>query len=542
MTAGFAPYGKIRLGFKGTLALGIIAAATLGPTPTQNAVANGETRTLTIYHAHTGESATVTFRRYGSYDSAALKQLNWMLRDWRRDEPTNMDPRLFDVLWETYRETGSSSPIRVVSAYRSPETNGMLRRRSRAVAKHSQHMVGKAMDFHLPDVSMARVREIGMRLQRGGVGYYPTANTPFVHLDVGSVRSWPRMPRNQLERLFPDGMTVHLPADGTPLANYQSALAMIQSRGGSAFSYEDVTSPRRSLWAMLFGGEDGELEESAPQGRGARRGRPVAARGAPVQQVAVAQADSSSVFGIGAVPAPPEPAPPVVAVAQRGRAAVVRGKPQPLDDEATPASAAAPTQVASLGTPALEPEKPALKIANVPVPPRRPAGLKEDTLIAAAVPMPPTRPNAFAETTGSVAAADLPSAIKSGPTDTAKLVAVRVPVPPTRPVSLPRGPEPKLEVAKAPDVRAQEPAKVEPIRTVAPKSDTAKLDALMASVVTGSVKDARPEKVPLPSVKQSMGSGIVASRMGDNEPAEAGKLMRGVITRPLDAGLLKKGD
>ena len=89
-----------------------------------------------------------------------------------------MDPRLFDTVWEVYREVGSNEPVRVNSAYRSPETNSMLRRRSSAVAKNSQHMQGKAMDFYLPDVSADRLRAIGMRLQHGGVGYYPKPTRP----------------------------------------------------------------------------------------------------------------------------------------------------------------------------------------------------------------------------------------------------------------------------------------------------------------------------------------------------------------------------
>ncbi|HRK25514.1 MAG TPA: DUF882 domain-containing protein, partial [Beijerinckiaceae bacterium] len=237
-----------RLGVRSRLARlagsAVLAAGLLGPSGTQTAIANGDTRSLTLYHSHTQENITVTFRRDGSYDRSALEKLNWFLRDWRNDDATQMDPRLFDVVWATWREVGSGAAIRIVSAYRSPGTNAMLRRRSSGVAKNSQHIQGKAMDLHMPDVSMAKVREIGMRLQRGGVGYYPTAGTPFVHLDVGSVRSWPRMPRNQLERLFPDGKTVHIPADGTPLAGYEAALAEIQTRGGSALSYAEITSPR----------------------------------------------------------------------------------------------------------------------------------------------------------------------------------------------------------------------------------------------------------------------------------------------------------
>ena len=120
----------------------------------------------------------------------------------------------------------------VVSAYRSPKTNAMLRRRSRAVAEHSQHMLGKAMDTTMPNMSMEKVREIGMKLQRGGVGYYGASN--FVHLDVGSVRAWPRMSYDQLARLFPDGKTVHLAADGRTLARYEEARAEIEATGGIA--------------------------------------------------------------------------------------------------------------------------------------------------------------------------------------------------------------------------------------------------------------------------------------------------------------------
>ncbi len=162
-------------------------------------------------NVHTNESATVTFKRNGYYDAEGIKQLSWLLRDWRRDEPTSMSPRLFDILWEVHQESGSSEPFHAVSGYRSPATNAMLRRSSRGVAEHSQHMLGKAMDSFLPDVGVERMREIAMRLQRGGVGYYPTAGSPFVHIDAGSVRAWPRMSRDQLARLFPDGRTVHVP-------------------------------------------------------------------------------------------------------------------------------------------------------------------------------------------------------------------------------------------------------------------------------------------------------------------------------------------
>ncbi len=311
--------GWLRLGSKTArrrAALLGLAVATflLGIRGTQNAVANGDTRTITIMHMHTKEETTVTFKQDGRYVPAALEKLNWALRDWRTDEPIRMDPRLFDVVWEVQRQLGSEQPFHVVSAYRSPNTNAMLRRRSRAVAKHSQHMLGKAMDFYLPDVPTARIREIGMRLQRGGVGFYPNAHTPFVHLDVGSVRSWPRMTRDQLVRLFPDQKTVHIPADGRPLAGYELAKAEILSGGGAVAGYAVAdadegavaSSGRKSLWASLFGGDDEEADA-----RPVARGR----RGAPRQQPAVmayansgyldGNASDGGRFAVAVAPNPP---------------------------------------------------------------------------------------------------------------------------------------------------------------------------------------------------------------------------------------------
>ena len=184
----------------------------------QNAIAEGDTRTISLHHTHTNEDITVTFKRDGRYDEAALEKLNQFLRDWRRDEQIRMDPHLIDLVWEVQRETGSGAPIWVVCGYRSPETNAMLRRRSDGVARYSQHMLGHAMDFYIPGVPLEQLRVIGLRLERGGVGFYPTSGSPFVHMDTGGVRHWPRMTREQLVRVFPDGRTVHIPTDGKPLA------------------------------------------------------------------------------------------------------------------------------------------------------------------------------------------------------------------------------------------------------------------------------------------------------------------------------------
>lgn len=189
-----------------------------------------ETRSLKLYFMHTKERATITYKKNGRYIPSGLKKINRFLRDWRRNEPTNMDPRLLDLLWEVYRASGSRKHIHVVSAYRSPQTNAMLRKRSRGVATKSQHMLGRAMDFYLPDVPLKKLRRIGMQAQVGGVGYYPRSGSPFVHLDVGSVRSWPRMGRKELSSVFPKGKTLHLPKDGKPLPGYKQAMADYKKR------------------------------------------------------------------------------------------------------------------------------------------------------------------------------------------------------------------------------------------------------------------------------------------------------------------------
>ncbi len=190
-------------------------------------------RALKIYHIHTGETATIVFKRDGVYDQDGLRQLNYILRDWRKNRPTNMDPHLFDLLWQVYGASGSTESIHVVCGFRSPETNAMLRHRSRGVAKHSQHMLGKAMDFFIPGVPLGKLREIGLRMQVGGVGYYPTSGSPFVHMDTGNVRMWPRMSRTQLAQVFPNGKTLYVPSDGKPLPGYAEALAAYKSRKGT---------------------------------------------------------------------------------------------------------------------------------------------------------------------------------------------------------------------------------------------------------------------------------------------------------------------
>lgn len=192
--------------------------------------ASAETRSLKLYNAHTRESATVVYKRDGRFDQAGLTQLNRFLRDWRQNKPTKMDPKLFDIIWEVYRKSGATRPITVICGYRAPETNAALRRRSSGVAENSLHTKGMAMDFFIPGVPLAKLRAIGLQAQAGGVGYYPKSGSPFVHMDTGNVRHWPRMSRSELVAVFPNGGTLHTPSDGKPLPGYSQALAAYKAR------------------------------------------------------------------------------------------------------------------------------------------------------------------------------------------------------------------------------------------------------------------------------------------------------------------------
>jgi uncharacterized protein YcbK (DUF882 family) len=324
----------------------------------ESAVANGDTRTLSLHHIHTDEDITITYKRDGRYDEEALKRLDRFLRDWRKDEDIHMDPRLFDVIWEVSREVGGDRAIHVVCGYRSPGTNAMLRRRSSGVAQFSQHTLGKAMDFFIPGAPLEELREAGLRLQRGGVGYYPSSGSPFVHVDVGSVRHWPRMSHDQLARVFPNGRTVHIPSDGHPLSGYALALADIEKRGSSPPSQMSLNAAqtagidtasaggvrKKSLLAALF-----HIDEDEDDTAQAASGVP-ASRSASFNLASADPKAESARTVLAPVPAAraqPSALPPVLARAPNNDTASAGGQ----RDRWAMAVLAEPTRAATQGIP-----------------------------------------------------------------------------------------------------------------------------------------------------------------------------------------------
>lgn len=139
-------------------------------------------------HGHTGESFNGIYRIGDRYLPEAFENLNYVMRDFRTGEVFPMDPHVLDVMTLVRKKTGQSGPVEVLSGYRSPKTNAMLRSRSGGVAKNSFHMYGQAIDFRLPGYNTKELRNIARGLKVGGVGYYPGSD--FVHIDTGSVRSW----------------------------------------------------------------------------------------------------------------------------------------------------------------------------------------------------------------------------------------------------------------------------------------------------------------------------------------------------------------
>ena len=148
-------------------------------------------RVLSFFHTHTGERLKVAYCCGGEYRADALVEVNHILRDFRVNETRAIEPGLLDLLHELGGTLHTDAPFHVISGYRSPETNRMLRERggaSTGVASHSLHMVGQAIDIRVPGVKLATLRDAARALKIGGVGYYPDLD--FVHVDVGRVRYW----------------------------------------------------------------------------------------------------------------------------------------------------------------------------------------------------------------------------------------------------------------------------------------------------------------------------------------------------------------
>jgi uncharacterized protein YcbK (DUF882 family) len=146
-------------------------------------------RAISLHNLHTGEELrNLVYRADGDYLPDSLERLNWLLRDYRTDEVQMIDPSLFDLVHAINVKLCSTNPVQIISGYRSPATNEMLRRQSNGVARHSLHVKGMALDIRVSGCELVQLKKAARSLRAGGVGYYPESQ--FVHIDTGPVRYW----------------------------------------------------------------------------------------------------------------------------------------------------------------------------------------------------------------------------------------------------------------------------------------------------------------------------------------------------------------
>ena len=187
MTAERTP-GMTRRGL-----LGAFAATALVATPTYSKAAGflrggGDIRRISMYSGRTGERLDTIYWIDGQYIGEALREVNAFMRDWRNGKAVNMDSRAVDIMAASHRLLDTTEPYMLLSGYRSPETNAMLRSKSSGVARNSRHMRGQAADLRLSSRNVSQMTKAAVACRAGGVGTYRGSN--FVHMDSGDVRSW----------------------------------------------------------------------------------------------------------------------------------------------------------------------------------------------------------------------------------------------------------------------------------------------------------------------------------------------------------------
>jgi uncharacterized protein YcbK (DUF882 family) len=167
--------------------MGIAIAIVTLPLEGANTAIDDE-RALDFLHTHTGKRLNIVYKRSDEYVPEALEEIDVFLSDFRTGDITKIDPELLDLIYDIRESLGSNGTYEIISAYRSPATNEMLRQRTGSVAKNSQHLLGKAIDVRLTDIDLRELHAAAIAIQRGGVGYY--AKSDFVHIDTGRVRRW----------------------------------------------------------------------------------------------------------------------------------------------------------------------------------------------------------------------------------------------------------------------------------------------------------------------------------------------------------------
>ncbi len=175
--------------------LSVFAATAISAAPTFSQAAGflrggGDIRRVRMYSGRTGERIDTIYWIEGEYIPEAVKEINHFMRDWRTSQEKNIDLRAVDIMAAAHNLLDVNEPYMLLSGYRSPQTNAMLRSRSRGVAKNSLHVKGQAADLRLATRSVSQMARAAAACKGGGVGKYSRSN--FVHMDCGVVRTWGR--------------------------------------------------------------------------------------------------------------------------------------------------------------------------------------------------------------------------------------------------------------------------------------------------------------------------------------------------------------
>lgn len=175
--------------------LGAFATTAVVATPTYTNAAGflrggGDVRRLKMYSGRTGESIDTIYWIEGQYIREAIDEVNRFFRDWRNGQSHQIDTRTIDIIAATQNLLDSNQPYTLISGYRSPQTNAMLRSNSSGVARNSLHLQGQAADLRMQGRSVSQMAQAAAACRAGGVGRYSGSN--FVHMDCGPVRTWGR--------------------------------------------------------------------------------------------------------------------------------------------------------------------------------------------------------------------------------------------------------------------------------------------------------------------------------------------------------------
>jgi len=176
------------IGRRAVLRLGVAASLSVAAGPALAALGNGRPRALALRNLHTEETVRATYWSDGTWQPEGLREINYLLRDFRTGDVVDIDPQLLDLMYRLAALIRTEQPFEIISGYRSPATNAELARQSSGVAKNSMHLQGKAVDLRVPDIRLSGLRRAAVSLHGGGVGYYPKSG--FIHVDTGRVRYW----------------------------------------------------------------------------------------------------------------------------------------------------------------------------------------------------------------------------------------------------------------------------------------------------------------------------------------------------------------